>query len=85
MNSKDRLAFELYTIGLRELGDKAAAGAYHDYLNTLGGPDLGLQFALLEASAGGNMGANELRLRYIDGEFDMTHEEREDWMRNRVH
>ncbi len=82
MHSKDRLAQELHKIGLDEMAKKAASGMYHDYLSPLAAPALQLNFDLLEASISGNKQANELRLRYIDGEFDTTKEESDEWMKN---
>ena len=79
MHSKDRLAQELHNIGLHEMAEKAANGWYHNFLSPLAAPDIQLNFDLLEASICGNKQANELRLRFIDGEFDATKEESDEW------
>ena len=82
MHSKDRLADELSKIGLHEMAEKAANGWYHDFLSPLATPDIQLNFDLLEAAIHGNKQANELRLRFIDGEFDATKEESDEWAKS---
>ena len=78
-HSKDRLADELHKIGLDEMADMAMRGFYHDYESQI--PKLRLNFDLLDASISGNKQANELRLRYINGEFNLTREEIDEWAR----
>ena len=81
-HSKDRLADELRKIGLYDMAEKAANGLYHDFLSPLATPAIVLNFDLLEASIYGNKQANELRLRFINGEFDATKEESDEWAKS---
>jgi hypothetical protein len=77
MHSKDLLAAELRKVGLNEMADKAAAGYYHDFLSPLPFPELQLADDLARA---GTLEALVLRNRHLEGEFDATVEESEEWV-----
>lgn len=55
---------------------KAATGYYHDFLSPLDTPCLQLAADLLAA---GTPAAMALRARHLEGEFDATTEESEEW------
>lgn len=76
MHSKDFLAQELRKAGLNEMADRAATGWYHDYLSPLDTPAITLADDLALA---GTPSALALRARHLDGEFDATKEESDDW------
>jgi hypothetical protein len=76
MHTKDILAAELRKIGLNEMADKAATGYYHDFLSPLDTPCLQLAAHL---AAVGTTAALALRARHINGEFDATAAESEEW------
>jgi hypothetical protein len=76
MHTKDYLAAELHKAGLTELAGRAAAGYYHDFLSPLAFPELQLAEDLLHA---GTPEALALRARHLNGEFDASPEESQDW------
>jgi hypothetical protein len=76
MHTKDFLAQELRAAGLDEMADKAATGYYHDYLSPLDLPEMELAADLQEA---GTPQALALRRRHINGEFDASKEESDEW------
>lgn len=76
MHTKDKLAEALRAAGLAEMSVRAAEGYYHDYLSPLATPELQLVADLEEA---GTPAAMELRARVVDGEFDATEEEGDEW------
>ena len=76
MHTKDILARELTKAGLSEMAAKAAMGYYHDFLSPLATPCLQLAEDLARA---GTPAALALRSRHLNGEFDATKEESEDW------
>lgn len=76
MHSKDFLAQELRAAGLLEMADKAANGYYHDYLSPLETPAVQLAADL---SAVGTPQALMIRARHLDGVFDATAAEGEEW------
>ena len=76
MHTKDKLAAELRAAGLIEMGAKAEAGWYHDFLSPLALPDLQLAADLLKA---GTPAALALHEQHINGEFDATKEESDEW------
>lgn len=75
-HTKDILADELRKIGLTEMADRAAQGYYHDFLSPLDFPEITLASDLAKV---GTPEALALRLRHIDGEFDASFEESEEW------
>lgn len=79
MHTKDILADELRKAGLPEMADKAATGYYHDFLSPLAMPDFQLAEDL---AAVGTPAALALYERHINGEFDATLKESEDWARS---
>lgn len=62
--------------GLPEMAAKAATGYYHDFLSPLAAPCMQLAEDLAKA---GTPEALALRARHLDGEFDATTEESDDW------
>lgn len=76
MHTKDILAGELDKIGLTEMAEKARTGYYHDFLSPLDFPCLQLAQDLQEV---GTPEAMALRSRHMNGEFDATTEESEEW------
>jgi hypothetical protein len=76
MHTKDILAAELTKAGLPEMAAKAATGYYHDFLSPLDTPCLQLAADL---AAVGTPAAMALRARHVNGEFDATKEESDDW------
>lgn len=76
MHTKDILAAELTKADLPEMAAKAATGYYHDFLSPLDMPCLQLANDLALA---GTPAALAIRARHLDGEFDATLEESDDW------
>ena len=76
MHTKDILAEELDKIGLVKMAEKAREGYYHDFLSPLTAPCFQLAKDLAQV---GTPEALALRQRHINGEFDATFEESEDW------
>lgn len=78
MHTKDILAAELYKAGLGDMAMRAAQGYYHDFLSPLATPCIQLAADL---AAVGTPAALALRARHLDGEFDASAEEGEEWWR----
>ena len=84
MHTKDKLAAALREVGLDEMADKAASGFYHDFLSPLDLPemqlvsDLGVA-AVAPQSRERTAAIDALRNRVINGEFDASPEEGEEW------
>jgi len=76
MHTKDILAVELHKAGLVDMAMKAKQGYYHDYLSPLDFPDLQLSADLMEA---GTRAALALCDRHINGEFEVSTEESDEW------
>lgn len=76
MHTKDKLAAELHKAGLGNMAVLAAQGYYHDYLSPLATPCIQLAADLAEA---GTPAAMALRERHLEGEFDASREEGEEW------
>ena len=95
MHSKDFLAQELRAIGLGAMADKAATGYYHDFLSPLTFPETQLLIDL-QAEMQRRMDAQGADLtsdadvaavqklidRHMNGEFDATTEESEEWIKS---
>lgn len=79
MHSKDFLAQELRRAGLEAMAADAERGHYHDFLSPLPFPEMQLAADLAEAIGAGNEAAKDLRRRHLNGEFDATLEESDDW------
>ena len=77
MHTKDILSQELRKAGLTEMADKAAQGYYHDFLSPMDMPAVELANDLAKA---GTPEALLLRERHLDGEFDASAEESEEWI-----
>ena len=76
-HTKDILARELTKAGLQDMAIKAGQGYYHDYLSPLATPCLQLAADL---KAAGTPEAMVLFERHMNGEFDATKEESDDWI-----
>ena len=76
MHTKDILAIELHKAGLVDMAVKAKQGYYHDFLSPLSFPDMQLLVDLMEA---GTQKAFALRARHLNGEFDASAEESDEW------
>jgi len=79
MHTKDKLAEELDKIGLKHMAAKAREGYYHDFLSPLDTPEIQLANDLFEAKSPEAMA---LRKRVINGEFDASKEESDEWARS---
>lgn len=75
-HTKDILAEALDEAGLPEMARKARNGWYHDFLSPLDFPAVQLDNDLMEA---GTPEAVELSKRHLNGEFDASIEESEEW------
>jgi hypothetical protein len=76
MHTKDFLAGELTKAGLTEMAAKAATGWYHDYLSPL---EMPCQQLLADLTAAGTPEAMALRDRHLNGEFDASLAESDEW------
>lgn len=76
MDTKDILADALMKAGLASMSFQARAGYYHDYLSPLATPDLQL---LADLRAAGTPEAKALIARHMNGEFDASMEESDEW------
>ncbi len=76
MHTKDILAAELNKIGLGDMAIKAGQGYYHDFLSPLATPCIQLAADL---AAVGTPAALALRERHLNGEFDASREEGDEW------
>lgn len=76
MHTKDILAAELEKAELHEMAAKARTGYYHDFLSPLATPCVQLADDL---AAVGTPEALTLRARHMNGEFDASLEESDEW------
>lgn len=76
MHTKDKLADALENAGLNDMAAKARDGYYHDYLSPLATPCIQLADDL---AAKGTPEALAVRARHLNGEFDATREESDEW------
>ena len=81
-HTKDLLADELMKLGLQDMSLRARSGYYHDFLSPLATPEMQLCEDLLDAAC--RVGAPReaimtLRSRVINGDFDASHEESDEW------
>jgi hypothetical protein len=82
MHTKDMLAAALREAGLDAMADEAATGYYHDFLSPLDLPEIVLVNQLnIEAINHPDRQAAicALRQRVINGEFDASIEESDEW------
>jgi hypothetical protein len=83
MHTKDILADALSAIGLDEMSANARTGYYHDFLSPLALPEMQLINDLGIAATTTHRHQQEaimaLRARVIDGEFDASAEESDEW------
>lgn len=85
MHTKDMLADALQQVGLDEMSAKARTGFYHDFLSPLDLPEMALITALGAAVTAHPAKADAimaLRNRVIDGDFDASAEESEEWAKS---
>jgi hypothetical protein len=84
MHTKDQLAKALREVHLHTMAEEAERGYYDDFLSPLPTPNVVLCNNLALAASGSRNRAviMALRKRVIDGEFDATIEESEDWARS---
>lgn len=78
-HTKDILSQELEKAGLSRMAVLAAQGYYHDFLSNL--PDPASQLAA-DLAAAGTPEALALRVRHLNGEFDASLEESDDWIKS---
>lgn len=76
MHTKDILAEELTKAGLSDMAKKAATGYYHDFLSPLETPCLQLAEDLANV---GTPEALAIRARHLNGEFDASSAESDEW------
>lgn len=79
MRSSEKLAEALHAIGLDDMAAKAKAFAYDDFKSESATPIMDL---VNELARVGSVDALALRKRVIDGEFDSTAEESEEWAKS---
>jgi len=79
MHTKDKLAQALTEAGLHEMAKLAAQGYYHDFLSPLDLPEMQLLDDLAKA---GTPEAMVLRMCAINGDFDASVEESDEWAKS---
>jgi hypothetical protein len=82
MHTNNLLADELTKVGLTEMAAKARTGYYHDFLSPLEMPEIQLVSDLAQASVQNGVDRTAilaLRERVINGDFDATKEESDEW------
>ena len=85
MHTKDLLADELMKLGLMDMSLKARGGYYHDFLSPLDLPETQLVNDLgdmMRARSDIAPKIYELRKRVINGDFDASAEESDEWARS---
>jgi hypothetical protein len=86
--SSQKLADALRAAGFDELADRAALDEFHDFLSPHESPAIRLAFELAStarqaASVQQRNAAHFIRGRVVDGEFDATNEEADEWAQSR--
>ncbi len=76
MHTKDILASELARAGLFNMSTLAAQGYYHDFLSPIAAPCIQLAADLAHV---GTPAALAIRARHLNGEFDASKEESDEW------
>lgn len=82
MHTKDMLAQALREVGLQGMAALAAQGYYHDFLSPLDLPEITLVENLAQAARDNPLQSDAilaLRRRVIDGDFDASKEESDEW------
>jgi hypothetical protein len=79
MHTKDILAKALREAGLEEMAKRAEEAYYHDFLSPLDFPEMRLAADL---AAIGTPAAMALRERHMNGEFDASKEESDEWAKS---
>jgi hypothetical protein len=75
-HTKDLLAEALAEAGLPDMAARAREGYYHDFLSPLASPALQLAEDL---RAAGTPAARALRERHLEGKFDASDDEANEW------
>lgn len=73
------LAKELMEAGLEVMSVKASECYYHDFRSPLPFPEMQLADDLQSAIANGNEAAKEIRKNHLNGKYDATKEESDEW------
>lgn len=76
MHTTEKLALALEEAKLHEMAKVAREGFYHDFLSPLATPCMQLEADLRSQHTDA---AEKVRQRHLNGEFDATSEESEDW------
>lgn len=76
MHTTEKLAIALEEANLPEMAKKARQGYYHDYLSHLPAPCIQLAVDLQQV---GTPDALRVRDRHLQGDFDATKEESDEW------
>jgi hypothetical protein len=82
VHTKDKLADALLKLGLMNMSLKARGGYYHDFLSPLAMPELQLCKDLRMAARAPGVNAEAVMALYaqvINGDFDSSKEESDDW------
>ena len=82
MHTKDMLAGALWDVGLIEMAEAARGGYYHDFLSPLDTPTMQLVNDLAAyacRSPERSKEINALRQRVMNGDFDASSEESDEW------
>ena len=85
MHTKDKLADALMAVGLMDMSLRARGGYYHDFLSPLAMPETQLINDLAREAVKNPSNAkaiNDLRTRVINGDFDATTDESDDWAKS---
>ena len=82
-HSCHKLARALRLAGLEGMAVQAEQGYYHDFLSQLTFPCHQLLEDLRVAERNGNLAATALIARHLNGDFDATPEESEEWANSR--
>lgn len=83
MHTKDKLAQALKEANLPEMAKKAEEGMYHDFLSPDPLASLTLATELDKAASEGNEKARELLKQHMNGEFDASLEESDEWAKGK--
>jgi hypothetical protein len=85
-HTKDKLADALRGVGLHDMAEQAGDGFYHDFLSPLAMPEMqlirDLTHAMNERDPDAGQEIAKLRKRVIDGDFDASPEEGDEWAKS---
>jgi hypothetical protein len=80
--TSQHLADTLRAAGFEDLAKRAEADEFHDFLSPHGLPELLLAEELATLQQRGYPAAKDIRERLIQGDFDASTEESEDWAKS---